>query len=307
MTPAREQLTTTHHHPAREGRTMTNFPTTGPITAAIDVQWGDIHVVAEGAGDTIVEVTPTDPSNEKDRLAAAATTVTCIDGRLSVAGAKNRTGSFNKKYGSVQVSVELAEGSELDLDSALGGIFVRGEAGGCRAKTAAGDVRVERATSASLRTGMGSVVAGDIAGEVFCSTGTGAVQIDRIGGRAEVKNANGDTRIGDSGGPLRVKSANGSVSIDRARSAVVATTANGHLRVGRAEGGAVQLKTSMGRIEVGIPAGTSALLDLSTSFGVVRNELGASDQPAAGDRTVEVHAQTSAGDIDVVRAAVDDS
>ena len=60
----------------------------------------------------------------------------------------------------------------------------------------------------------------------------------------------------------------------------------------------------MGRIEVGIPTGTAALLDLSTSFGTVRNGLESVGGPAAGERTVEVHAQTSAGDIDVVR--VDD-
>ncbi len=283
---------------------MTSFPTTGPITASIDVQWGDIQVVAGGAGATVVDVAPTNPSNEKDRLAAAATTVTCAEGRLRVLGAKNRTGIMNKKYGSVQVSVQLASGSDLDAVSALGVISVQGDLGSCRAKTSAGDIRVHHAASAYLRTGMGAVVAQDIAGEAFCSTGTGAVHIDRIGGRAEVKNANGDTRIGDSGGPLRVKSANGSVSVDRARSAVVATTANGDLRIGSAEHGSVQLKTSMGHIEIGIPSGTAALLDLRTSFGAVRNELDASGQPAAGERTVEVHAQTSAGDIDVRRVPV---
>jgi DUF4097 and DUF4098 domain-containing protein YvlB len=133
------------------------------------------------------------------------------------------------------------------------------------------------------------------------------VRIDRIGGRAEVKNSNGDTRIGDSAGPLRVKSANGSITVGRARGDVTATTANGNVSVGSAESGAVSLKTSMGRIDIGIASGTAAMLDLSTTFGVVRNGLDATDQPAAGDRTVEIHAQTSAGDIDVVRVPVDET
>ena len=127
------------------------------------------------------------------------------------------------------------------------------------------------------------------------------MHIDRIGGRAEVKNSNGDTRIGDSGGPLRVKAANGDIRIDRAQGDVHATSANGNLSVGSAASGAVALKTSLGRIEVGIPAGTSALLDLKTSYGAVHNTLAATDRPAAGDRTVEVEAHTSAGDIDIVR------
>jgi DUF4097 and DUF4098 domain-containing protein YvlB len=207
----------------------------------------------------------------------------------------------------VQVSVLLAAGSELDADTGLGTITVEGALGACRAKTSAGDVQVQDAASVDLRTGVGVVAARDIAGEAFCKTGSGAVRIDRIGGRAEVKNSNGDTRIGDSGGPLRVKSANGSITVGRARSDVDATTANGNLSIGSAEGGAVSLKTSMGRIDIGIPRGTSALLDLSTTFGTVRNELDATAPPAAADRTVEIHAQTSAGDIDVVRAAAVDS
>jgi len=286
---------------------MTSFPTTGPVAASIDLQWGDIRVVAGEDGATVVEVTPTDPSNEKDRRAADDTAVTYADGRLQVVGPRNRTGVFNKKYGAVQVSVQLAAGSELDAGTGLGTITVDGELGVCRAKTSAGDVSVQDATSADLRTGMGAVAARHIAGEAVCRTGSGAVRIDRIGGRAEVKNSNGDTRIGDSAGPLRVKSANGSIAVGRARADVNATTANGNLTVGSAEGGTVVLKTSMGRIEIGIPSGTSALLDLSTTFGTVRNELDSTGQPPAGAPTVEVHAQTSAGDIDVVRAAVVDS
>jgi DUF4097 and DUF4098 domain-containing protein YvlB len=283
---------------------MTSFPSTGQIAASIDVQWGDIHVSAADTGATVVGVTPTDPANEKDCRAAEGTSVTCADGRLNVVGPKNRTGIINKRFGSVQVSVVLSPGSELDASSGLGVVSVQGALAGCRITTAAGDIRVEDATSAHLKTGMGVVVARDIAGEAYCSTGTGAVRIDRIGGPAEVKNSNGDTQIGESGGPLRVKSANGNVSIDVARADVHATTANGDLRVGSAESGSVQLKTSMGRIEVGIPTGTSALLDLSTSFGTVRNELDATSGPAAGERTVEVHAQTSAGDIDIVRVEI---
>ncbi len=285
---------------------MTSFPTTGPIAASVEVEMGDIWIVAGDDGPTVVDVTPTDPTNEKDRRAADATTMTCADGRLRVVGPKHPV-SFTKKRGSVQVAVRLASGSDLDAVSALGAIGVEGELGSCRVKTSAGDIRVQDATSADLRTAIGAVVAGDIAGEVYCSTGSGSVHIDRIGGRAEVKNSNGDTRIGDSGGPLRVKSANGSVSVDRAQGDVTATTANGNLRIGSVERGSVQLKTSLGRIEVGIATGTSARLDVSTSFGTVRSDLDATDQPAAGERTVEVHAQTSAGDIHVVRVPDDES
>lgn len=282
---------------------MTSFPTTGPIAASLDITWGDLRVVASDDVVTVVDVAPTDPSNDKDRNAAEATTSTCTDGRLRVVGPRNMTGIFNKKYGSVQVDVRIPAGSELEALTGLGAVSVDGEVGALRVKTSAGDVRVHSATSADLRTGLGALVAREISGDAHCSTGSGEVQIERIGGRTEVKNSNGDTAIGDVGGPLRVKSANGHISVDRAHGDVVATTANGNLRLGSVEQGTVSLKTSLGRIEVGIPTGTTALLDLKTSFGAVRNELESAGQPTTGERTVEIHAQTSAGDIDVVRAS----
>lgn len=281
---------------------MTTFPTTGPIAADIDLAWGDVAVVADSVDGTEVDVAPTDPTNEKDRKAAEDTAVTCADGRLRVAGPRNRTGVFNKKYGSVQISVRLAAGSRLDVVTGMGAVSAEGVLGDCRAKTSAGDIHVQQTADADLRTGLGTLVARDIAGEAHCSTGSGDIEIGRIGGRAEVKNSNGRTRIGESASDLRVKAANGDIVVERSSGDVVATTANGALRVGRAEQGSVRLSTSLGRVEVGIPTGTAAKLDLRTSFGTVTNELEATADPSAAERTVEVRAETSAGDIAVVRA-----
>lgn len=281
---------------------MTSFPSTGPITASLDVQWGDLRVVAGDDPTVVVTVTPSDPTHDKDVRAAAATTVSCADGRLQVVGPRNRTGVFNKKYGSVQVEVLLGQGSELDAVTGFGAIAVEGAVGRCRLKSAAGDVRLQAAASADLRTGMGAVTAGRIAGDLYCRTGSGSVHVERIGGRAEVRNSNGDTRIGDCLGALRVKAANGTVTVGHAGDDAVLTSANGDLAIGSAESGAVQMSTSLGRIEIGIAPGTAALLDLSTSFGAVRNELDAIGTPEPAERTVEVRAQTSAGDIDVRRA-----
>ncbi len=119
---------------------MTTFPTTGPITASVDVEMGDIWVVAGDADVTVVEVTPTDPTNEKDRRAADGDHGDLL--RRSAAGASGRrtARALTKKYGSVQVSVRLASGSDLDAVSALGSI-------GSRASSAAAGPRRRRATS----------------------------------------------------------------------------------------------------------------------------------------------------------------
>lgn len=282
---------------------MTTFPTPSPIAASVEVQWGDIWIVAsDGITTTDVEVTPASAASEKDHLAAEATTVTFADGRLRVVGPKNRTGVFNKKYGAVQVRVHLPRGSALEAITGSGAVVTEGELGACRVKSAAGDLRIDDAASADLRTGMGSISAGSIAADLFCKTGTGPIRIERAGGRLEVRTANGDTWIGVAGGPVRVKAANGGISIDRAQGDVVASTPVGNLRVGSAEQGVVALKTSTGRIDVGIPWGTAALLELTTKFGAVNNELEATAAPSTTERFVEIQALTSAGDISIVRA-----
>ncbi|MFN8156083.1 MAG: DUF4097 family beta strand repeat-containing protein [Candidatus Nanopelagicales bacterium] len=285
---------------------MTSFPTPSPVRARIELEMGDIHAVAHAGDETVVDVVPTDPSSEKDRRTAEQTRVTCTDGRLDVVGPKRS--AFvgpTRKSGSVQVTVRVPEGSALEAHTSLGVITADGRFGEVGAKSSAGDVRVQEAGLVDLRSGLGTVTAGRVAGDARCTTSSGTIRIDSVGGNAIVKNSNGDTWIGDAGPSTRVKSANGTITVERARGDLMATTANGDLRIGCVQSGQVMLRTSLGRIELGIPHGTAAKLGLRTSFGAVRNGLEAADGPADGDRTVEVDAQTSAGDIDVFRAELD--
>jgi DUF4097 and DUF4098 domain-containing protein YvlB len=287
---------------------MTTFPTTDPVRARVDIEMGDIRVVAGAAGETVVDVVPTDPSSEKDRRAADATRVTCSDDRLEVIGPRrNALIGPSRKSGSIQVSIALPAGSALEARTSMGSIVTDGALGEVSAKTSMGDVQLQDATSADLKSGFGDVTARHVAGDVRCSTGSGAISIDRVDGMALVKNSNGDTWLGVGGSTTRVKSANGDITVERAPGDVMATTALGNVSVGSAERGALMLRTSAGRIGLGIPHGTAARLDLRTGYGTVRNELESSDGPVAGDRTVDVDAQTSAGDIDVVRAIVNDA
>lgn len=288
---------------------MPTFDTPQPILATIEVVAGDLRITAQERTDTVVEVRPSDPSHEPDVHAAEQTRVVMTPDGLLVKGPKQRglprslvgTPLFGKP-GSVDVTIGLPAGSRLRADTGIAALRCTGRLAGCQAKTGAGDIELENTGPADLITGAGSISAGVVSGSADVKTGTGSVRLTEIDGPAVVRNANGETWIGAVAGDLQVTASNGSVSVDRADGDVTAKTANGSLRIGSVSRGVATLKTSAGKIEVGIAAGTAALVDAQTRTGSVRNGLAATDNPQPSDETAEIHAQTGFGDIIIRRA-----
>jgi hypothetical protein len=103
-------------------------------------------------------------------------------------------------------------------------------------------------------------------------------------------------------GDARVSAANGTITIDRTGAGVVAKTANGRVHLGEIALGVAVAESAFGDLEIGVREGVPAWLDLRTKFGRVRNELEASERPASGEDSVEVHAHTSMGDISIHRS-----
>ena len=128
------------------------------------------------------------------------------------------------------------------------------------------------------------------------------MRLGSVDGTAVVKGANGDTWIGAIARDLRVASANGSIVVDHSDGSVVAKTANGDVRLGDIGGGSVVAHTSLGKVEVGIREGVAAWLDLNTTFGKVHNNLEATGRPGEGEKSADVHARSSFGDITIHRS-----
>lgn len=284
---------------------MTTYATPQPITAIIELAAGEIELRAGEGTETVVDVAPSYALNEADVAAAEQTRVEFTNGVLKVIGARGRGIGMLRKPGSVRVIVSLPDGSAAQASTGFGRVVSSGRLGETRVRTGAGDVQIDDAASLDVATGIGEVSAHVITGDVKCKTGSGAVRIARADGAAHIRNSNGDTYLGEVNGPASVKSSNGKVTIDRARSDVRAATANGNVSLGSVHGGTVVLKTAMGRIAIGIAEGTAARLDLHTSFGNVLNDLAPTDGPAGAGTTVEIVAQTSAGDIVISRAEQD--
>jgi len=281
---------------------MPTFETPEPILATVEFAVGDLRIAARDRTDTVVEVRPSDPSHEPDVHAAEQTRVEMTADGLLVKGPKQRGLSLFGKPGSVDVTIDLPAGSRLRADAGIAALRSTGRLAECRAKAGAGEIDLENTGPADLTTGAGGITVGVVSGSAEIKTGTGAVRLTEINGSAVIRNANGETWIGAVTGSLQVSGSNGGISIDRADGDVTAKTANGSLRVGRVSRGMTRLSTSMGEIEVGIAAGTAALVDAQTRLGTVRNGLAATDSPDPADETAEVHARTAFGDIVIRRA-----
>jgi DUF4097 and DUF4098 domain-containing protein YvlB len=282
--------------------TMPTYDTPSPIAATVDVVGGDVHVIAASRSDTTVEVAPSDPSNREDVRAAEQTRVEYVNGHLNVKAPKLRSWLPGNTGGAVDVTIELPAGSDVHATAALADVRAEGELGQARIQTGMGKIRVEHAATANLQTGLGDITLDRATGHVDVKAGSGQVRLGALDFTGVVKNSNGDTWIGTATGHLRVNAANGDIAIERSEASVGAKSSNGDVRLGAVARGTAVLESKLGDVEIGIPEGRAAYLDVRSTAGRVHNDLESAEKPADASETVEVRARTAAGDVLVRRS-----
>lgn len=282
---------------------MPTFDTPEPISVSLEVGVGDIRIDATDRADTIVEVRPSDPTKKADVAAAEQTRVEYLNGHLIVSAPTGWRQWMPHRGGeSIDVSIALPAGSVFRAEVGVASLRCSGRLGECRCKVGVGDISLDEVGSVELKTGAGDIAIERAAGRTEVVTGSGAIRIGFIDGTTVVKNGNGDTWIGEVTGEARVSAGNGAIAIDAVREGVVAKSAKGDVRLGEVARGAIIAQSAFGALEVGIQDGVAAWLDLHTRFGHVQNDLEASGNPDPGEDTVEVHANTSFGDITIRRS-----
>jgi Toastrack DUF4097 len=285
----------------QEGTTMPTFDTPEPITATIDLAMGDVRISADDAGATVVQVHPSDASNEEDVKVAELTRVEYANERLLVKAPKLRSWASRSRGGSIDVTIALPAGSHVHGTIGLGDFQCDGRLGDCRIKTGVGRISLGQADTLDLKTGAGDISVDRATGRAEVTASSGDVRVRELDRSAVIKNSNGDTWVGVAGGDVRLNAANGSIAVDLAQASVGAKSANGDVRLGEVVRGSVVLATKIGDLEVGVRDGTAAWLDVSSRFGRVHNSLDAADAPEPSAETVEVRARTSVGEVVIRR------
>jgi DUF4097 and DUF4098 domain-containing protein YvlB len=264
-----------------------------------------VHVIASVRSDTVVAVNPSDRNRPADVEAVRKTVVDLANGTLSIRMPK--PGGIAapvigwKRSGSIDVVVELPEGSSLRADTGVADFRCDGRLGDVDVRTGAGNVRLDQTGELRVHSGAGRFTLEEASGKAEIVT-AGDMTIGTVAGDAEVKNLNGKTWISRVRGNVRVKSANGDVTIEEAGRDVTVKTANGDIRLGQVARGSAIIETAAGGLEIGIREGTAAWIDANTRFGRIHNSLSPTDDPDQSAETVQVRARTAFGDVLITRS-----
>ncbi|MCL1871113.1 MAG: DUF4097 domain-containing protein [Promicromonosporaceae bacterium] len=282
---------------------MPTFPAPAPITVVVDQVVGTLQVAASERDDVVVTVLPANPGKAADARLAQETTVAFANNVLTIGSPPSLRRLVIGPKGAVTVTVELPAGSDLSGKLAFGPLYTEGPLGVVDVTLSAGNGTIEQAARLDVKASAGSVVVGRVTGPADVRSSAGSVRIRELLGDTQIKSSAGDVTVGSVGGSLTVSGAHGEIVVGRVRGTVNLKTASGGIRVDSLDSGSATLRTAYGSVEVGVPEGTAAWVDASTTFGNVRNKLTPSAAPATdeGGPTAEIHASTSYGDVLVRR------
>jgi hypothetical protein len=280
---------------------MPTYSTPSPIDLAINLQVGGIDVIASDRTDTVVTVSPTNPTKAVDRRGAEETRVEFDGERVTVVGPKPRI-SWIGPTESVDVKVELPAGSRLTAEAGVGGVRTVGRLGATRVKSSLGAVELELTGDLWMRVSHGNAIVGTAVGGVEITADYGQIRIGTVTGDAILKSSHGAIRVGEVGGEFDAKLSYGELEIAKALASVAAKTAYGSIELGEVSSGSIEVETGYGQVNIGVRAGIPAWLDLSSKEGRVRNDLAGDSAPDTADDSVAVRARTQWGDINIHRA-----
>ncbi|GAA1708193.1 DUF4097 family beta strand repeat-containing protein [Isoptericola hypogeus] len=279
---------------------MPTFPAPHPVPVTVDVPFGNLHVVASERDDVVVTVLPTEPTKSGSVRAADEVRVDRDGDGVSI----TYPGSWKQwvlpfAAGTADITVELPAGS--DLRGKTGSLHAEGRLAVVDLTLSAGNARTDDVDRLDLKASAGSVVVGRVSGTADIRVSAGSVRVDEIPGDATIRASNGTTMVGSVTGSLTVHGAHADVVVSQVRGSLTVKSAHAGIRVDALESGSATLTTSYGSIEVGVPEGTAAYLDVASEHGAVRNRLTPTEGPVDDESTAEIHASTGYGDIVVRR------
>ncbi|SEQ35015.1 Putative adhesin [Lentzea xinjiangensis] len=154
---------------------MQTFATTAPIAAVLDIPAGRVRLIATDRSDTAVEVLPADAAKGRDVKAAEKTRVEFTDGVLRIKA--DEGGKLLGPSGSVEITVQLPAGSNVEAAVASAEFRGVGRLGDITLDAAQSDVKIDEAARLAVTTQAGDVTVGRLTGSAEISTQKGDITV----------------------------------------------------------------------------------------------------------------------------------
>jgi len=178
---------------------MQTFATTAPITTVLDLPGARVQLIAADRTDTVVKVLPADAAQGRDVKAAEQTTVSFADGVLRVETPVRH--QVLGASGSVEVTVQLPAGSDVEAKAASADVRGVGRFGDVTFEGAQGVIKVDEAARVHVTTDAGDVTVGRLHGPAEITTGKGDIRItEALRGTVVLSTETGDVSVGAANG-----------------------------------------------------------------------------------------------------------
>lgn len=138
--------------------------------------------------------------------------------------------------------------------------------------------------------------------DVKVATVTAPIRIPGRVGNADLAFGSGEAVLREVDGDLRLRFGSGSAQAVEVKGSVQLRSGSGDARI-EAVHGDVDVVNGSGVLELGLPAGVSAKLDVHTGSGKVRSDLPIENAPREATSKITVRARTGSGDVRLFRAA----
>jgi DUF4097 and DUF4098 domain-containing protein YvlB len=209
----------------------------------------------------------------------------------------------------VTVTVQVPEGTAIDVVTESGEVTGEGHFGAANIETRSGDLSLDSVGhDLSARSESGDVTVRSVAGEARVTTSSGDVRCGTLGGASQVKTASGDVAVESSHGFLSVQTASGDVTAGEVVNGCELQSASGDQRVERMVAGRARLQTVSGDLSIGIARATVVSVDAETVSGDLSSEIDldpdepTGPEPGDPEPRVDLRARTVSGDLRIRRA-----
>jgi hypothetical protein len=266
--------------------TTKTIPLTDPINLSGRIGRGSFTVSAQ---DDVTEATVTLAARGKGSDVVERTTVELRGPTLYVT-APRQGGIFeligrNSDRDAIDVTVVVPSGTALKIATFTAEVTVTGRSG-----------------SADIVSGSATITLDHVDGDLMLRYGNGAARVSQVTGSVMARSGSGTAVFGEIGGSLTSGCGTGDLTVSAVHGAVRARAGSGSASLGAVYSD-VDVASGSGGLTIGLPAGTTARLDVTTGSGQVVSELAIDDAPRGKGRPISVRARTGSGDVRVVRAA----